>query len=62
MKHDEAAAINTNNSLDIFAKHQQRIREQYPDGNVPENVRNFKGAGMAQGALGGPWEEGQEWQ
>lgn len=46
--------INTNDSLDIFARHQQRTRELYLDGNVPENVRNFKGTRMAQGALGGP--------
>ena len=50
--------INTIDSLDIFTRHQQRIRKQFPGGNVPENVRNLKGTGIAQGALGGPLEGG----
>jgi hypothetical protein len=52
------ASSNTDNSLDIFARHQQRTRKQFSGGNVPENVRNSKGTGMTQGAFGGPLGEG----
>ncbi|KAH9204614.1 hypothetical protein DL95DRAFT_113864 [Leptodontidium sp. 2 PMI_412] len=40
--------------LSMHAKHQKMIREAYPDGNVPEELRRFKETGMVQGALGGP--------
>ncbi|KAG4435737.1 hypothetical protein IFR05_008787 [Cadophora sp. M221] len=41
-------------SLSMHAKHQKMIREAYPDGNVPDELKKFKETGMCQGALGGP--------
>lgn len=41
-------------SLSMHAKHQKMIREAYPEGNVPEELKTFKETGMCQGALGGP--------
>ncbi|KAG4412283.1 hypothetical protein IFR04_014584 [Cadophora malorum] len=40
--------------LSMHAKHQKMIREAYPEGNVPEELKTFKETGMCQGALGGP--------
>ncbi|KAE8451331.1 hypothetical protein EG329_003960 [Mollisiaceae sp. DMI_Dod_QoI] len=40
--------------LDLFARRQKRLKEAYPDGNIPEGMQRLHESGMVQGNLGGP--------
>lgn len=42
-----------NSSFALRLKAQKRMKELYPDGNVPEKLKSATGTGMTQGNMGG---------